>query len=691
LNFPSPIQTSADDSSRQRLRIAADIGGTFTDLCVFDEDHSAVRVHKVPTSRNPIDGVLGGIEELGADLADVVLVCHSTTVATNALIQRTFPPTGLVTTEGFRDVIEIRRGTKEDLWDLYIDPPPPYVARRHRLTVTERIDATGAVETPLDEEGARRAARLMTRMGLESVAVCFINSYANPAHERRMGEILAEEAPTVQVSLSSQVLPEIFEHERFSTTVVNAVLGPIVTRYVRRLDDELRERGYRGGLLLLHSGGGVVTPAGVEQVPARLTSSGLAAGAIACREIAASAGYVNAIGFDMGGTSTDISLVHQGDLRTTTNWSVEYGYPIALPAVEVLTIGAGGGSIARVDEAGSLRSGPESAGADPGPASYAMGGVQPTTTDANLVLGRLDDRLAGGQVRLDRGLAAKAIDEHVGETIGFDTVEAAKAIIQIANARMADAVRVISIRRGYDPRDFALVAFGGAGPLHGVALARDLSIPTVIVPPYPGVSAAFGCLLVDIQHDLTTTLIADAASADPGDLSDSFTKLEEDALGRLATEGVSEEAMSLHRTLDMRYVGQWRSLGIAVPPGNIDLAQLVRAFHSEHDAAYSFSRLSSPVEIYRIAVRAVGRVPKPRLPQREPDPGAELPRPTATREVHFDDVALETPVYSRDELGPGLSLSGPAIVEQLDSTTLVPPGARLTVDEHFNLVIKVVS
>jgi N-methylhydantoinase A len=489
------------------VRVAVDVGGTFTDICILDEGSGTIDVAKVPSTADPIDAVVAGVVEAGVDLRDVVLFSHGTTVATNALITRNLPPAAMVTTRGFRDVIEIRRGTRDDLWDAYKDVAPPYVRRRDRFEVTERIDYAGEVVTPLDEEEARRLADVLRKREVQTVAVCFINAYANPVHELRMREILEEELPGVSVSTSGEILPEIFEHERFSTTVANAVLSPLISGYVRKLGERLAENGYGGDVLLLHSGGGVMTPKLAERFAVRLAASGITAGAIASRHLATLCGFRNAIGLDMGGTSTDVSLVYDGEERVTKEWFVEYGYPICFPSIEVLTIGAGGGSFAWIDEAGSLRNGPQSAGAYPGPACYGRGNDRPTNTDANLVLGRLGEELIGGAMTLDRSAAEQAIRTYVGDRLGLDLVEAAEATIQVANANMADAVRLISIRRGYDPRDFCLVAFGGAGPLHGAALAKELAIPTVLVPPNPGITSALGCLLVDVRHDLSTMFL----------------------------------------------------------------------------------------------------------------------------------------------------------------------------------------
>ena len=667
------------------LRVAADVGGTFTDIYVLDEDSGDVRVAKVPSTVDPMEGVLASIAGAGVDLHDVVLFSHGTTIATNALITRGFPPAAMVTTRGFRDVIEIRRGTKPDLWDAYKDVAPPYIQRRDRFEVTERVDYAGNIVEPLDEGEARRVAALLRRRGVATVAVCFINSYANPANERRMRQILEEELPGVSISTSSEVLPEIFEHERFSTTVANAVLAPLVGRYTNELGEKLQEGGYQGDLLLLHSGGGVMTPKMVGKFAARVAASGIAAGAIASRQIAVSCGFQNAIGLDMGGTSTDISLAYNGELRTTNDWSVEYGYPIRFPSIEVLTIGAGGGSLAWIDEAGSLRNGPQSAGANPGPACYGRGNEQPTNTDANLFLGRLGDQLIGGAMKLDRVAAERAIRTRVAEPLGLEVAEAARAIIRVANANMADAVRLISIRRGYDPREFVLVVFGGAGPLHGAALARELSIPTVLVPPSPGITSAFGCLLVDVRHDLSTMFLASAERVKGADVEEEFRTLEAEARERLRHEGVPDDQIKLQRSVDMRYLGQWRALSVPVGSPLTSLDHAVETFHAEHEREHNYRRDDAPVEIYRLNVRAVGVTPKPEFTRHELN--GSRPQPVTTRQVLFDeqDQWLETPIFQRHSLDAGTTLEGPAIVEQLDTTVLIPPGIRAQVDEWLNI------
>lgn len=672
----------------ENLRVAVDVGGTFTDICIMDETTGRIRIEKIASSKDPIDGIMAGVGKAAIDLGAVALFSHGTTVATNALITRRLPRTAMVCTAGFRDVIEIRRANKEDLWDAYKDVVRPYIPRRDRLTVKERVDAQGKVVEMLDEAGAREVARVLKKRGVAAVAVCFMNAYVNGENERRMKAILEQELPGIPISTSSGVLPEIFEHERFSTTVVNAALSPVVVDYTTRLGDRLKQDGYKRDLLLLHTGGGVMTPASVKDFAARLAGSGIAAGAIASRHIAMLCGYQSSIGLDMGGTSTDVSLAYEGQSRVTKDWYIEFGYPIRFASIEVLTIGAGGGSLAWTDEAGSLRNGPQSAGAHPGPACYGEGNTQPTNTDANVVLGRLGTNLAGGKIMLDPALASEAVLNGVAKPFGLTKHAAADAIIRVANANMSDAVRLISISRGYDPRDFALVAFGGAGALHGVAIARELSIPAVIVPPNPGVTSALGCLLVDIQHDFSESFLASAAEAEPAVIEAGFKRLETEALERLSHEGVADGDIVLQRSIDMMYQGQWRSLAIPAPSPITKVGDLVEAFHGHHEREYNFRRNDAPVGLFRINLKAVGVVPKAKLAEHEPT--GVIPEPIGHRPVWFDaDASVETPVYDRTDLPAGLKLEGPAVVEQVDSTVLIPPGTKAEVDRYLNIIIRV--
>lgn len=671
-----------------QTRLAIDVGGTFTDVFVFDEKTGNVSVTKTSsTPSNPERGILDGIEKAQLSGGDIKVFSHGTTVGTNALIERKLPKTALITTKGFRDVPEIRRGTKEDLWDTYKDTAKPYIQRRDRFEVNERTDYEGNIITDIDEEEVRLLARKLKKRGTESIAICFINAYVNGTNEVKVKEIIQEELPDVYVCISSEVLPEIFEHERMSTTMINAVLGPIMSKYINRLEGEMKQRGYEGDILVLHSGGGVMTSGTVPRYAARLASSGIAAGAIASKHIAKLCGFNNAIGLDMGGTSTDISLMYDGDIRITKDWSIEYGYPIGFPSIEILTIGAGGGSLAWVDDGGSLRNGPQSAGATPGPACYQRGGTEATNSDANLVLGRLGVDLLDGTMKLDKDKARQAV-EKIANQFNYSIEEAANAIIQVANANMCDALRLISVRRGYDPRDFALVAFGGAGPLHGAHLAKDMDIPTIIVPPYPGVAAAMGCLLVDVRHDISKTYVKNVDDVSIEELENEFIGMEKEAEQLLAEEGVGNDQSTLVRYLDMRYKGQWRSLAIPVGDNLQSLNEVLEGFHQEHEREFAFSDRQQLIEIFGLRVTAIGTVPKPEFPKYGPSGNLE-DAVKEVREVYFDGEFIPTKVYHREKLPVLSEIQGPAIVDQLDTTTVIPPDFTAKVDVYKNLIISV--
>lgn len=673
-----------------KFRLAVDIGGTFTDLFFVNEETGEERISKVSSQSDALSAVLLGIERAGVPVPSIRLLSHGTTVATNALITRNFPRTAMVTTKGFRDVIEIGRGTKDDLWDAYHDLAMPYIPRRDRLEVTERIAADGSIADPLDEEEARKVAAVIRKRGISAVAVCFMNSFKNPENERQMGRILMEElGEEARISLSSEVLPEIFEHERFSTTIVNACVSPVIGPYIRRLDDGLKKEGYSGDLLMFHSGGGVITPATAEKFGARLAGSGIAAGAVASARIAANCGFTHSIGLDMGGTSTDIAMTVDGQTRVTNDWFIEFGLPIGFPAIDVRTIGAGGGSLSWIDGGGSLRNGPQSAGSDPGPAAYGKGNEQATNTDANLVLGRLGSKLLGGYMELDEAKAEQAVRTTVADHFGLSITEAAQAIIRIANSNMAEAVRTISIGRGHDPRDFALVAFGGAGPLHGVAVAQELDIPTVIVPANPGVTSALGCLLVDLRHDLSSMILRTVDRLEVDELRAAFAELEQEGAGRLASEDVPADMQKFEYSVDMRYLGQWRSISTPVNLEAMSIDNIVTAFHEGHEREYSYHRDDSPVEVYRINVVAIGLTPPLQLATYEPDDSDPFPR--ERRMVYFDDSAepVFTPIYQRADLRTGNRIAGPAIIEQVDSTVVIPPGVPAEVDEYHNIILTV--
>lgn len=669
-----------------QTRLAIDVGGTFTDVFVFDESTGNVFVTKTSsTPSNPERGILDGIEKAQLNGQDIKIFSHGTTVGTNALIERKLPKTALITTMGFRDVPEIRRGTKEDIWDTYKDTAKPYIQRRDRFEVNERIDYEGNVIIEINESEVRQLARKLKKRGTESIAVCFVNAYVNGENEAKVKEIIQEELPDVYVCISSEVLPEIFEHERMSTTIINAVLGPIISKYINNLEGEMKQKGYEGDILVLHSGGGVMTSSTVPRYAARLASSGIAAGAIASKHIAKLCGFNNAIGLDMGGTSTDISLMFDGDIRITNDWAIEYGYPIGFPSIEILTIGAGGGSLAWVDEGGSLRNGPQSAGAVPGPACYQKGGTEPTNSDANLVLGRLGVDLLDGSMKLDKEKARQAV-EKIAKKFNYSIEDAANAIIQVANANMSDAVRLISVRRGYDPRDFALVAFGGAGPLHGAHLAKDMDIPTIIVPPHPGVAAAMGCLLVDVRHDVSKTYVKKVNDVSIEELEDEYMGMKKEAEELLEEEGIGEDNSTIMRYVDMRYKGQWRSLTIPISDKLESFDEVLEAFHQEHEREFAFSDRSQLVEIYGLRVTAIGTVPKPEFPKYGPS-GKLEDAEKEVRDVYFDGKFIPTKVYNREKIPVLTEIQGPAIVDQLDTTTVIPPDFTAKVDVYRNLII----
>ncbi len=668
------------------FRVAVDVGGTFTDICIMNEETSEMIVKKTSsTPENPMLAIMNGIAQTGINLKDVSLFTHGTTVATNALITRKLPRTVMICTEGFRDVIEIRRANKEDLWDTYKDVAKPYIPRRDRLTISERVDASGKVIKNIDKNRAKEICRIIKRRNIKAVAICFMNSYMNGENEREMEKIISKEIPEIPISISSQIMPEIFEHERFSTTVANACLSPVVVEYTQKLFSDLKKGGYKRDLLLLHSGGGVMTSSSVRDFAARLAGSGIAAGAIASRFIAMQCGFENSIGFDMGGTSTDISLAYKGNNRITKDWYVEYGYPIRFPSIEVLTIGAGGGSLAYIDEAGSLKNGPQSAGAFPGPVCYGNNNEIPTNTDANFILGRLGNRLAGGEIELKDKLAKKCVIEKIGKPLNFSLEMAAEAILNVANSNMSNAVRLLSISRGYDPRDFSLVAFGGAGALHGADIAKELSIPVVIIPLNPGITSALGCLLVDIQHDFSDSFMAPVETTDVKKLEKTFQVLEKKAFDRLNSEGVKPSDIVIERFVEMMYQGQWRSLIVEVPEEIKNIQDLAKSFHEEHFREYNFKREETPVSLFRVALKATGFVPKAKFKENKiKDYIASSP---VKREIWHDNKSYQAQVFQRSDLLGGAKIFGPAVVEQLDSTIYIPPNFEANIDKFLNIVL----
>ncbi len=680
-----------------RVRLGVDIGGTFTDIVLMDEATGALTIAKVPSI--PADPAAGLVDAIGRALAKagaapdaVTLLIHGTTIVTNAVLEGKLPRTALVTTEGFRDVLEIGRHLRPDMYDLFQDKPAPIVPRDLRFGVGERTGADGAILVPLDEAAAARIAAQLRPAGVEAVAICFLHAYANPANEHAMRAVLAARLPDVCLSASSDVCREIREYERASTVTLNAAAMPLMARYLEVIQARVTAVIPKAQILLMQSSGGSITVGASKQTPVHLITSGPAAGVLAAQFIGEATGRRDVLGFDMGGTSTDISLVHRGAPRMTTEGGIG-GHPVKLPMLEVNTIGAGGGSIAWLDPDGGLRVGPQSAGADPGPAAYRRGGDRPTVTDANLVLGRLDpDKFLGGDMRLDVQPARRAIHDRIAAPLGLETVRAAAGIIRIANANMERALRVSSAERGYDPRQFTLVAFGGAGPVHGAAVARAVGFNAVLVPEAPGVFSALGLLVADIRHDVVQSHLVSADRAVPEALDREYAALEARAGEALREDGVAPEQWALLRTADLRYVGQAYEVNVPVAPGRLDAAGIagaVRRFHEEHQRLFAHSDPADPVEFVNLRVAALGRVAAPRLRRRPVE--AHDAVPARRRRVHFDEAEdfVECAIFDRASLAAGARIVGPAIVEQMDSTTVIHPGQSAAVDPFGNLVINV--
>ena len=674
------------------LRIGVDIGGTFTDWVMVGPD-GEVRVVKTPTTPNGFGGVFNAMDEAGVGGDRFLSFSHGTTLGTNALIERRLPRVAMVTTRGVTAVLtQAARGSKEDIWDIYHESPrPSIVLPRDRLEVTERTLSSGQVRTPLDEEEARAVARILRGRGIRTIAVCFLHSYTNGRNERRMKEIILEEFPEALVRTSHETIPRILEYERFTTTILNVALIPVMIDYLQALEQGLRDRDYRGDVLIVQSAGGLMGVEATTSIPVRTANSGPSAGAIAAREIGALAGFENIIGLDIGGTSTDVSVTLEGQLRTTETWEVEWGHPIMFPAVDIITVGAGGGSVAWFDPGGKLRSGPHSMGAVPGPACYGRGGDQPTNTDAHVVMGNLrPGAMLGGAMEISPELAGKVIGDGIGRRLGTDAVSAAAAVIAVAEANMANAIRLATMRRGLDPRDFALVSFGGAGPFHGARVAAELRIPTVLVPPRPGLTSALGCLMADIRHDLGASMFyGEAAAVDIDEMNDRFEEFDARVRAALDREGIPPERQSVERTVDMCYAGQWRVFAIPVT-GKVtpqSLSESVELFRSLYLKRFTFDLGEREVEIHGINVTGTGISDKYRPEAVQTDSPA--PPTSDRRPVYWREAGgwVDTPVWHRPDLPFGFRTAGPAVVEQMDSTTLVPPGMTMMVDRYLNLVL----
>ncbi len=684
-------------------RLGVDVGGTFTDLALYDADSRRLEFAKTPsTPENQAVGVAEGIGELarryGVSAEQVEFFIHGTTVATNTLLERKGASMALVVTAGFRDVLQIGRQERPSLYDWRIRRPEPLAPRRLRFEVTERVLYTGEVMTPLTGAEIDRVAANLAGAGVDAIAVCLLHSYANPEHERALGEALRRSLPGVTVALSHEVLPEFKEYERMSTTAINAYVAPVMERYLRRLERTIADAGLRSDVYIMQSNGGTMGVETAVERPVHTIMSGPAAGVIGAAAIARQAGEANAISIDMGGTSFDVSLCYEGEVRQTQESEIER-LPIRVPMVDVHTLGAGGGSIAWIDAGGALRVGPQSAGAAPGPACYGSGGTEATVTDANVVLGRLGESgLLGGAMPLDAALAWKAVRERVAEPLGIGVEEAAEGIVQVVNASMVKGIRVVSVSKGYDPREFCVVAFGGAGPLHVSELAEEMDIPRVLVPVAPGVTSALGLLTADLRHDFARTVLRPGADISPRELTGWFERMERQALAQMAREGVEAERVTLARTVDARYVGQGYELQVAAASGEFsqgDVDDITSRFHEAHERSYGYAIRDNAVEVVNVRVTAVAAMPRPDLARSGPTAEGDAARAegdasravTGTRRVYFRGEAVETAVYDRSRLAPGDSFGGPAIVEQLDSTTVVWPGQSVAVDGALNMVL----
>jgi N-methylhydantoinase A len=683
--------------------IGVDVGGTFTDFVCCDMETGEVVIHKVSTTpHDPSEGVMQGVRELceraGVAPSEIAYVFHGTTTATNAVLENKIALTGMITNEGFRDIIHIGRHQRVEHYSIMQELPwqsRPPVERRHRKTVAGRlVPPTGAELVPLDEAGVRRAAEELKAEDVEAVVVCFLFSFLNPAHELRARQIVEEVMPDAYVTTSSFMSPQFREFERFTTAALAASIGPKVERYIANLEAALASLGIAGELRIMASNGGAATARMVTEKPSLTLLSGLAAGVLGGAWVGELVGRNDLITFDIGGTSADIGIIRAGRFAETDARSTSLaGFPLLMPMIDVHTIGAGGGSIAHIDRGGAFRVGPQSAGAVPGPAAYGRGGKEPTVTDANIVLGRLDpDDFLGGGMKLDAKAAGEVIAE-LAVRLGLSVEEAAEGVLTILNANMANAIRSRTVQKGIDPRTFALVAMGGAGPLHGAEVAAMLSIPEVIVPPYPGITSAMGLLTTDLKYDEIRTQFQTSASPDLSRLTSGFEDMEVALAARFKADRVPDEAASFIRTGDLRYVGQGYELKIDFPSGPLtpeSLAEVWQEFHNRHAAEYGHAFTASTIEIVNVRVSGIGRLPKlPALKAAKGGPLKEagLRRTRCVFRVSGSLEAFDTPVYRRTQLPVDTPFAGPAIIVQHDSTTVVPPGAEARVHPSGSIIM----
>ena len=676
-------------------RLGVDVGGTFTDVALWDETSRRLAVLKLPSvPHDPAEGILAGIrgitEQAGVRADSLAFVAHGTTVATNALLEGKGARTALLTTRGFRDLLEIARQKRPALYDLQADKPSPLVPRDLRFEVRERLLADGSVLEKLRVGDVEAALAALGSCDPEAIAVCFLYSFLDPTHERQVAARIRDRLPLCHVSLSSEVSPEFREYERLSTTVLNAYLGPLISRYLGRFDRAVRELGIPRAPYINQSNGGIISVAAAARHPVRTLLSGPSAGVMGAAWAARDSGFASLITFDMGGTSTDVARVEHGQPIIAGERSVA-GYSVRIPTLEIETVGAGGGSLAWVDSGGALKVGPESAGAHPGPACYGRGGNRPTVTDANVVLGRLSaTHLLDGRMPLRRELAAAAIEDLARE-LSLSPVDAARGILSVVQTNMLGAIRVVSVRKGYDPRAYTMVAFGGAGPLHAAALARDLGVRQVLVPAAPGILCALGLLIEPLRLDLVRTRVQPLEALRERDVERLFEELEAEASAWLDEESVPPPRRRLVRAFDMRYLGQNFELTVLEPPGRPSLGSLGGAFLGEHERVYGYSAPDEPVQVVAFRLTALGEPeplalpPLPRAPRPEPDAAR-----AGERAVYFDEAGgfVPTPIYRRERLLDGYRIAGPAVVEQMDATTVILPGQVAVVDERANLLIR---
>jgi N-methylhydantoinase A len=683
--------------------IGIDVGGTFTDLVLCDTATAMVAVHKVPTTpADPSEGVMRGILEIcranDISAGSIVYVMHGTTTATNAVLENNGARTGLVTNEGFRDILHIARHQRVEHYSIMQELPwqnRPLVKRRYRKVVKGRlVPPHGAELEPLDEDAVRRAGDELAAEGVDSVAVCFLFSYLNPDHENRARDILARSLPNAFITTSSSVAPQFREFERFTTAALSAFIGPKIGGYIAHLEKALSGAGMSAELRIMASNGGVATPAMAMEKPALTLLSGLAAGVLGGAWIGQSAQRKKLITFDIGGTSADIGIVIDGRLAETDSRSASIaGFPLLLPMIDVHTIGAGGGSIAHIDRGGAFRVGPRSAGALPGPAAYGRGGTEPTVTDANLVLGRLDPQdFLGGEMTLDPDAAHRAVGE-LADRLGLDLQETAEGILTVINSNMANAIRSRTVQKGIDPRQFALVAFGGAGPLHGAEVAAMLGIAEVIVPKYPGITSAIGLLTTDMKYDAIRTQFQVSSAIDLARLNGDLRAMQDDLRERLRADRIDDARVSFTRRADLRYVGQGYELQVALSDGEITegaLGEIWRNFHALHRAEYGQSFDANAVEIVNIRVIGTGQLEKIGTFEALQNGSLEAARTKVAPCLFRKNgrlASFDTAFYRRTLLPAGISIPGPAIVLQVDSTTLVPPGTSAATDAAGNIVI----